>query len=163
VKCHEDLERLVEEVEGVEFRNRITDVLIFYSIFLPMSTAMMIAQILGPMYLVVALGLWLNGEHFKKIFESFVKSEASLYMGGIMALIVGILIIRAHNVWVADWSVLITIIGYLATLKGVLLIVFPETVTMMWKKFLIKGNGIRVGQFVTLILGAFLTWMGYFA
>lgn len=127
-----------------------------------MSTAIMIAQILGPIYLVISLAIWMNGAHYKKVFEGFLKNEAVMYLGGLIGLVVGILIVQAHNVWVWNWTVVVTLIGWVAIAKGVHLIVFPEKVEM-WKKFMLKGNGVMIAKWSTLVLGGFLTWMGYFA
>lgn len=53
-------------------------------------------------------------------------NAALTYLTGFIAVTFGLLIIGYHNLWVADWRVLITIIGWLALIKGLIFIVLPK-------------------------------------
>jgi len=44
------------------------------------------------------------------------------------ALAIGIAVVLAHNVWVANWRVIITVFGWLAMLGGIFRIVYPQLV-----------------------------------
>lgn len=122
----------------------------------------MVAKILGPVYLIVGVALLLNGAYYKKVFEVFMKNEALMYYGGVISLIFGLLIVQTHNVWVANWSVVITLVGWMAVVKGARLLMFPQA-TEHWKKFILKGKGVMFAKVTALVLGGFLTWMGFFA
>lgn len=126
-----------------------------------MNTSLLIAQVLGPIYLAVAIGVLTNKKHYEKVFKEYLKHEVCLYMGGILALIVGLLIVQAHNVWVKDWTLLVTLIGWIATIKGVWLLAFPEMAKKQ-SELWIKGKLTVTGGSVALLLGLVFTYFGYF-
>lgn len=43
-----------------------------------------------------------------------------VYLSGVLLFVAGLAIVRAHNVWVPDWTVLVTLTGWLALLVGLL-------------------------------------------
>jgi hypothetical protein len=125
-----------------------------------MNTALLVAQILGPIYLVIAIGMMLNKGHYNNMFREFIKNDAFLYLGGIIALAVGLLIVQAHNYWVKDWTVLVTLIGWIATIKGVWLLAFPELAKKQTKAWM-KGNMMQVASIVAFGLGVVFVYFGY--
>ncbi|MGE3278502.1 MAG: hypothetical protein AB7J40_01720 [Candidatus Altimarinota bacterium] len=127
-----------------------------------MYTSFMLAKIIGPLYLVVGLGLYLDRSFYQKMYQEFMKSPALMYMGGLMALIIGALIVSVHNVWRFNWSFLITLIGWLGVLKGVGLIAFPNKTTELFKQWKVD-KWIDKAFWGSLAIGLLLTYFGYFA
>ena len=80
-----------------------------------------------------------------------------------LALVIGVVIILTHNVWVANWTVIITIIGWLGFIKGIWIIVFPDTVSKFMQAYQKNKNLLMVHSVVALIFGAVLTFFGFFA
>lgn len=95
--------------------------------------------------------------------DDFCKSAASVFFSGLIALVVGLAIILTHNIWVANWTVLITILGWGALLKGIWLIVFPGTVFKLMQAYRKNKNISIIQLIIVLILGAVLTYLGFFA
>ena len=91
-----------------------------------MDTSILIGRLISAVYIAVGLGLLIRPKHYRAMFEEFMGSPALLYLGGITALLVGLLIVLFHNVWTGGWIILLTVIGWMALLKGVLLLVLPD-------------------------------------
>ena len=91
-----------------------------------------------------------------------LDEAGTMYMGGFMALIAGVLLVTYHNEWVKSWEVIITIIGWLALVKGVALLAFP-TMALKFYKPLLKGNITTWGGVGITILGLILGYYGYIA
>ncbi|MBU1924127.1 MAG: hypothetical protein KJ710_07740, partial [Candidatus Omnitrophica bacterium] len=104
-----------------------------------------------------------NRKAFQQVMEDFFKNAALLFFSGLFALVIGVVIILTHNVWVANWTVIITIIGWLALIKGIWIIVFPNTVPKFIQAYKKNENLLMVNPVVMLILGAVLTFFGFFA
>ena len=125
-----------------------------------METSVLVAQILGLVYVVLGLGLLINGAYYKKAFDELLKSPAFMFFGGALAIVVGFLIVNVHNFWVKDWTVLITIIGWGALLKGVLIFLAPNFLIdfsrPMLKNINVLGSGV-------LIFGLVMGYFGFFA
>ena len=126
-----------------------------------MEISILLAKILGPMYIVMAIGILLNMKNYQTVMEDFSQEPALIYLGGLIAFIFGIVIVIFHNVWVMNGRIIITIIGWMALIKGVWLIVLPGSLASSVKLFS-KSGFLAVGMVIVLILGALLTIMGYF-
>lgn len=72
-------------------------------------------------------GILFSSNYYKKAFVKLLENSTFLILGGFIAIILGILILENHNIWVKNWTVIITIIGWVALIKGVILIVFPKS------------------------------------
>lgn len=127
-----------------------------------MKTSIFIARIFGLCYLIIGAGFVFNRKVFKQIMDDFGKNAALVFCSGLFTLVVGVVIILIHNVWVANWTVIITIIGWLAFIKGVGMIVFPNTVSKFTQAYQ-KNEGLLIVHSIgALILGVVLTFFGFF-
>ena len=128
-----------------------------------MGTSIFIARVFGLCYLVLGVGFLFNRKAFQQIMGDFCKNAALVFFAGIFALVVGAVIILTHNVWVANWTVLITILGWGALIKGIWLVVFPGTVFKFMQSYRKNKNMLIIQPIIVLILGAVLTYFGFFA
>ncbi len=127
----------------------------------PISVAELIARIMGPVYVIVAFGLLAKPEAYRKMTVQIFDQPALSYLGGLLALAVGVAILTFHFVWRAEWVLLVTIIGCFATAKGAALIIAPNWLLRTWKPLLDVPGVIRAGGLGALILGLFLAGKGY--
>ena len=128
-----------------------------------MGNSIFLARLLGPYFIIVAIGVLLNLKTYQKVMGDFVKNAALIYLGGAFALFFGLLIVLFHNVWAANWAVIITIFGWCGLIKGIWLIVFPNSIVKFSEAYLKKTNLLVVHLVVALVLGVVLIILGYFA
>jgi uncharacterized membrane protein len=128
-----------------------------------METSVFIARIFGLCYLIMGAGFLFNRKAFQRVMEDFCKNAAVVFYGGLLALVIGAVIILTHNVWAANWTVIITIIGWLAFIKGIWVIVFPDAVSKFMQAYQ-KNKSLQIFHpVVALILGVVLVFFGFFA
>ena len=127
-----------------------------------MESSMFFARLLGSYFVIVAIGVLLNLKTYQRMMEDFCKNVALIYLGGILALWFGLIVVLLHNVWVANWTVIITIFGWAGILKGAWLIMLPNTVTRFTEVYQKKTVALRIHLTVVLALGVFLMIKGYF-
>ena len=127
-----------------------------------MTVSIFVAKILGPVFIVVATAMILNKGLIQKLMEDFCKNSALLYFGGVSSLIFGLVIVIMHNVWAWNWTVIITIFGWMGILKGIWLIVFPNTINKFMEGYNSNKLFIKVHSVFALLCGMFLTYVGYF-
>ena len=127
-----------------------------------MTTSIYLAQLTGPVILVAAIGLFLSREGYKALAQEVVRSPALLYLSGVLTMIAGVAILLAHNVWVADWRLLITVFGWLAAVGGAARIALPGASKAVGERMLDRPAWMTVGGAVWLAVGALLTYFGYF-
>jgi hypothetical protein len=82
-----------------------------------MENAIMIAKILWPILALFALSLILNPGMYQKMIKEFEKSLTWILMGGLMSVLVGVLMVGSYRMWAFDWTLIVTLIGYLSLLK----------------------------------------------
>ena len=120
-----------------------------------------IFQIISIVYIAVGIGIFINPGFYKKLFEDFIENAAVLYLGGITALVVGYLILAFHNTWTMDMSVIITIVGWLALIKGVVILIQPKIIITLSKAILQKENILKIEAIAVIILGLTFAFLGF--
>ena len=79
---------------------------------------------------------------------------------GLVALGLGLLIVIGHNIWVQSWPVVITLVGWVLILQGMLRVFWPEVFAKIMKDVL-AGSGYTILSWVWLLAGAYLLWAGF--
>lgn len=128
-----------------------------------MELSILLARVLGPFFVVVGIGVLLNLKRYQQLVMDFFENAALLYMGGIMAFALGIVIVLFHNVWTLNWGIIITVLGWISLVKGVVLIVCPGLLEKIAKVCHKNAAILAVDAVIFLALGGFLSYMGYFA
>jgi hypothetical protein len=130
-----------------------------------MTASRYIARLMGPVLLAIGIGmivgLMTEGDSYAALMKEFVGSRALIFLMGALTLAAGLAIVNAHNLWVPDWRVLVTVLGWLFIIRGAFALVFPTLVQRLGEDVSAGRTGIVAGAAVTLVLGAFLSVMGY--
>lgn len=125
-----------------------------------METAHLIAKIIGIIYVSFGIGLFVNKQFYKEAIPKLVEDTSFLIFGGMTAVILGVLIIENHNYWTNDWTVLITIIGWIALFKGIVLLAFPSKMAV-YKSFFNSDLFYKIGTPLIVIFGLVLLYLGF--
>lgn len=125
------------------------------------QAALIIAQVLGPLYLVAGLGLAAHPARFAGLLAGMETSPAQTFTWGFVALGLGLLILAVHPGWTADWTLLVTLIGWLAAAKGALLLLAPGAMARLVNRLFPTPARLRAWAIVPLALGGFLAAMGF--
>ena len=126
-----------------------------------METSIVIAKIVGPLFLIVGAGIFINVEHYRRLVADFAASPLSIYTSGTIAIVLGLLVITFHNVWQWHWPVIITLLGWAALLKGAVRVIAPRFVVSRAQQYARNTNTVLITALVTLVLGGVLTYFGY--
>lgn len=126
-----------------------------------MQTSLFIAKIVGPMLVIPGLIGLANPGHVKTVGQEFLKSPALIFVAGAMALIAGLAVVNTHAVW-TGWPLIITLMGWLMLVAGVVRMGFPGIVASMGESMIANETVLRVLGALQVALGAFLMWKGYF-
>lgn len=77
-----------------------------------MARSKHLAALLGPSLIAVTLTESINA-------DIFINTSAHLvYLNGALLFVAGLAIVRTHNLWIARWPVLITLMGWTCLLVG---------------------------------------------
>lgn len=121
-----------------------------------MDISIFFARFLGGFFVIFGL-LFIVTRQLGKTIE-MTEDKAFVIATGYITLLLGLVAVVLHNLWVSDWRVVITIIGWAWLIKGILKTGFPEFINKHAQKFAKKEAASAV---FLLFLGAWLLWMGF--
>jgi len=127
-----------------------------------MATSIFLARLIGPVAIAGAVGMFLNGAAFRAMAQEFLRSPALIYLSGLLTMTAGLAVVLNHNLWVADWRVLLTVFGWLAAIGGAVRIALPRQVRAMGEAMLDKPMTMTAGATVWLAFGILFCFFGYF-
>lgn len=120
-----------------------------------------IFQLFSLVYLAVGVGMLVNLDFYKKLFADFVENAAVLYLGGVAALAIGFVILAHRGISCThDWSMILSIIGWLALIKGIMILVRPTMMVAMMKGMM-EDNLLRIEAVVVILIGLALAFLGF--
>jgi hypothetical protein len=125
------------------------------------QTSIYLAKLMGPVFCLAGLGFLLNRQAFLAIAEDFVENTGMIMMSGFFALVMGLAIVNAHNVWVADWPVIITIFGWASLIVGFIRITMPDIVSLIAKSILGMRSFLTIHAIILIIFGSWMSYVGY--
>lgn len=126
-----------------------------------MESSQFLAQFMGLYMVLIAIPLLVNPVNFQKRYESFINNSDEMLFAGVFTLMLGLAFVLAHNIWVANWRILITLFAWMTLIEGISMIYFPEKTQSVFKKLGKKVPCMFFG-IVNLLIGLFLTLKGFF-
>jgi uncharacterized membrane protein len=127
-----------------------------------MDTSLFLARLIGPVLVVLAIGLLTRQDAWRSMAKEFTASRPLLFLSGFMTLLGGLALVNTHNVW-EGWPVIITIFGWLALIGGIARMLFPETVVGISERMLNNKTYLTVAGIVEVLIGLWLCYVGYIA
>lgn len=115
------------------------------------------ARTFGFYLIIMSVGLFFKPQQLQNLIS--MSNSAVMMALGIFGLIFGLAVVVSHQKY-HGWPLLITLIGYWATLKGILIIFFPELSLQILNYFL-HANTIAIGLGIDFALGVILLFCGY--
>jgi hypothetical protein len=128
-----------------------------------MDTSIFLARLLGPLFVVLAIGLLVRQDSWRAMAGDFIASRPLVFLTGFLTLLGGLALVNTHNVWEAGWPLIITIFGWLAVIGGIARMLFPETVMGFGQKMLDSKTYLTSAGAVEGLLGLWLCYVGYLA
>ena len=122
-----------------------------------------IFQLFSLVYLAIGIGMLINRDFYKKLFEDFCESAAVMYIGGVFTLVIGYLILALRGCsvcCVSGFSIIIPIIGWLALIKGILILIQPKMMITLTKA-LLKESTLKIMIVWVLFLGLAFSFLGF--
>jgi len=126
------------------------------------ATSIFLAKLIGPVLLLMGAGMIVNAKAYRPVLEEIVRNRALVVLFGLMTMSAGLAVVLTHNVWVAGWPVLITIVAWLTMISGAFRLLAPQDAIKFGRRVYEQPNGIYTGAAIWLVVGAVLTFFGYF-
>lgn len=86
------------------------------------------------------------------------KDRAITVSTGYITFLLGLVTVIAHNVWLSDWRLAITILGWMTLLKGAIKIAFPAYINKNAQMFMSQQ---KLWGAIIFFLGAWLFYKSF--
>ena len=126
-----------------------------------MQSSLFLARLIGPVMLVIGLAVFANQRGFRDMAEEFMASRALMFLSGLLIMPVGIAIVLTHNIWTADWRVLITIFGWLNVIGGAVRLFAPPFLVKAGRTMLKQPRFTPIAAAIWVVLGLLFCFFGY--
>ncbi|MBP8791859.1 MAG: hypothetical protein KBH29_01625 [Lutibacter sp.] len=122
------------------------------------NTSIFLAKFWGWYLIIFFLILTLNPKRIVQIITD-LKDQKFAILAAFIAIIIGLINILLHNIWESNWTLVITLIGWAALLKGLALFIFPKQ-TIHWFNF-VNIKFVQLIYTLLFLAGVFLLSMAY--
>jgi hypothetical protein len=126
-----------------------------------MAISTYLAKLIGPIFLTIGIGMLVNGLYYRVLIGEALASHVLIYLSGVLSLLAGLAVVIAHNRWSGGWPVIITVIGWLMVIGGVIRIVVPQVVQTVAAIVYTGRAAIIVVAILCVALGGFLSFKGF--
>ncbi len=126
-----------------------------------MERSHFLAKLIGPVFIAGGVGMIFNSVVYRAMFERALHDHMFIYLSGVIALPVGLAIVATHNDWKWHWPLIITLIGWLAIIGGILRMVAPQVIEKIGMSVLSYPNFFTIDGGIAVLLGVLLSYFGY--
>lgn len=121
-----------------------------------LDISLILARFLGGFFLIFGCLFILTRQLGKTI--EMTEDKSFVIATGYITLLMGLGTVVLHNLWVADWRIIITLLGWFTLIKGILKVGFPEVIHKQSQMFKTKQT---ISTVILALLGLWLIWMSF--
>lgn len=120
-----------------------------------------IAMGVSVLILLIVLPALVNPKAFRRVMEEFFSNDLAVRASGLVALFIAFFILNTHwTVKLNSTRSIMTVLGYLLVLKGILRVWFPGFSRKMVTKFFKNDSGVYLLASLGLIIGLGVGYLG---
>jgi hypothetical protein len=127
----------------------------------PQLRTRMFARVLGPFFVVVCATAGARTSEMSSVMSAFAANPLWSWVAGSFVLAGGLVIAAMHSYWRDPAAVVVSTLGWLITLRGVLLLAFPTAFISMANSVIGMGDLWRAICIGFTMIGLYLTYVGW--
>ena len=120
------------------------------------GTSKLIAGLAGPTALALGVSMLINRDMYPLLAQQVAGNLPFFILSGVVAIVAGLAIVRFHNRWTASWVTIITFMGWLLILGGILRIVLPRQMSAYATGLGPDATFLTVPAVILAAVGAYL-------
>jgi hypothetical protein len=122
------------------------------------------ARILGPIMLISGAIVIARMDDITLLIPAILSDGALAFVTGLFTLICGVVLFAFHHHWKGVTAIIVSLIAVLTIVRGIALMFAPSFIAGLAHAALTgAGPGLILAGLVALLIGAWLTFAGWFA
>ncbi len=126
-----------------------------------MDISLFLAKVFGVYLIVTSIAVTLRRQEVVPAIEQLFDNRPLVFIMSVFAFVVGLLLVVSHNVWVAGWPVVLTILAWLVFLESMAYLLLPFEVLARWARWFNRPAWYVAGGAGGFVLGVFLAAKGF--
>ena len=126
----------------------------------PIAT-LIAARILGPLLVVFGIALISQRARMLGVLEAFTDDDNLLLFAGAVSLVLGLTLVALHDHWAGITQALISLIGWLAVLRGLAVLFAPNLVRAVSANILVNPQAVPIIGCGMALVGLWLVFAGF--
>ena len=123
-----------------------------------LNSSVAIASVFGPFMVILGAWMLVRSSQLIKVWASFKSHPASFFLLGVMNLLLGVCLVSQYNFWYWSKGLLVTLLGWLLTVRGLIALFFPD---FFMKHTMTEPALAKVVGWVPFIWGLILCWLAF--
>jgi hypothetical protein len=121
----------------------------------------MFARVMGPFLVIITTTAVAHGSGMRTLLTDFGANPVWPWVTGPFILLSGLVVVALHQYWQGATPIIVSLLGWLTTLKGFFLMAFPQTYLSFASTALDAGASWRAGFVAMALMGLYLTFIGW--
>ena len=126
-----------------------------------METTLFLARFMGMFSTIAALSMFFERKMLLSILDQTAKNRALLYLIGVAEVVGGLLIVLKHQVWSLDLPIIVTLLGWLLLIEGIIYLFLPVKGARSIFKWLHDRQAYYLVALCYLLVGIYLAYSGF--
>ena len=127
------------------------------------ETTRRFARVLGPFFAIVSATVVARAPDMRELLAEFGASAIWPWVTGAFVLMGGIIVVALHPYWRGVTPVIVSLVGWIMVLRGVLLLAFPDTFMSIANQTIGAETLWRIVFAGFTLVGLYLTYVGWIA
>lgn len=128
-----------------------------------MRTSLFLAKLAGPLLVLVGIAMIADPTGWQALAVDFMRSPGLMYFAAMVGFAASLAIVLTHNVWVGDWRIILTLLGWIGIFDSTSWLLVPQRAAAVWTPIVQLGWFVPVTGITVLLLGLVLGYFGYVA
>ncbi len=122
-----------------------------------MAYSIFLGEFIGINFIIMSLAFLFNKKLHEKAYNEIAENSTLWILVSGTTFFFGLLIVFTHNIWSMDWRGLVTLVGWILLVSGILRLCFQTKMMQYCKKATMKKLPHRL-VWVMLAVGVFLLY-----
>lgn len=122
-----------------------------------------LASVMGWYLVIFSLYVFLKREYLRGVISDVVSQRGLFFIIAVVTLIFGLLVVVSHNYWIMGWPVIVTLMGWLMLISGLIRLFYAEFAMKMASSYMQSPMKMNIAAGIFLIIGLFLLFHVYYA
>ena len=121
----------------------------------------MFTRVIGPFLAIITATAVVQAPELFADISDFAAAPLWTWTAGAFTLLAGLVVVAAHPYWHGVAAISVSALGWMTTLKGLLLVAFPATLLSVSPTMIDAVNWWRAVYVAFAALGLYLTYVGW--